>query len=676
MSLRTAARISMLLLCGGLWACESRVNIEAGGNAAANPSSVLVTVKEVWLNESATAGPDDPSWLRLPLAQPRTLELARADGAAMSELASALKVPSGTYRQLRLLLVDRSEPLTASAAAAGAAFNDQVTAFDADGVARTLPLEIPDAARGIGIETELVVPVPRDRVLAVLAASSRNPSSSLAGSGTTVPGATIPGVTIPGATLPSTTVPSTTSPGTPIPGATVPGGTVPTPTIPGATTPGMTGTTIPGATAPAPTVPGTPGPGEPVPGITVPEIPIPGTTPGTPAPGTVAPTVTGSGGTSASGTSEPVTVTSSVSFDAGRDLVEFRFGNGAGFLLNPTLAAHDVDDVGTIQALLDVSSLPPDPATGRPLVEVIAERVDEQSHRRVAIASAAVRPDGTFTLYPLPLEDGADTTTYDLVIHGPAVTTVVIRGVPVAEGAPGASAAFGPIALIASTTYAANVAAGGSVEPRGARVQFFQTLEGDDAPFLIEQRAADPVTGVLAADALLSAAPVVLSGAFGDTLSLVGAAPAEGAGRYSVAAAAPLYGAGDLARGALAPPAAAAITATFPAPATAVALPAVAGTITAAVSATPGRYDDGILLVTHDGAIVAAASLAPVLAGARPGGAVTVAGVPAGLDRGLYFLEAWAWSSANAQGSFTRQSVAGAADLRTAPAASAAVTLN
>jgi hypothetical protein len=59
---------------------------------------------------------------------------------------------------------------------------------------------------------------------------------------------------------------------------------------------------------------------------------------------------------------------------------------------------------------------------------------------------------------------------------------------------------------------------------------------------------------------------------------------------------------------------------------------------------------------------------------------VNVTNVPAssssGFDRGLYYLEAWAWNSANPDGTFTRQPVTGAIDLRATLTANANVTLN
>jgi hypothetical protein len=147
------------------------------------------------------------------------------------------------------------------------------------------------------------------------------------------------------------------------------------PVVPGVTTPGVT-----------PTVPV-------VPGVTT-----PGVTPTVPfVPGTTTPTPTTSNG-NANIPSTTVTVTSSVFFDAERDLAPFRFSDRLGFVLNPHLVAFDIDKVGNIQSQVDVASLALDPVTGRPDVEVTAERLDEELGRRVEIASAPLRADGTFTL--------------------------------------------------------------------------------------------------------------------------------------------------------------------------------------------------------------------------------------------------------------------------------------
>jgi hypothetical protein len=674
--MRAIVSLSVLAACAGLAACDSRVSVEATANAGAQYASVLVTVKEVWVNESATAAPDDATWLKFPLAAPQTLELADVDNAGVKELASKLEVRPGTYRQIRLLLADRVEPLTASARSAGATFNDQVTFFDEAGVESTLPLELPAAAHGIGIETELDVPVAREAVIANLVAPAGATSGFIA-PGNTIPGASLPGVTAPDTTLPDTTVPNPTLADMPVPDATIPEVAVPGTATSIPTMAGPVGTTNAEPTIPVITTPDTtPEPTIPeptIPGETVGDTTIPvGSEPDVPSPEPPTPPPPSSSGTGTTVNAHAVTVTSTVAFDAARDLVPFRFSDRPGFLLSPTLSAHETDEVGSIQAELDIASIALDTGTGRPDVEVTAERLNDDASRRVVVASAPVRADGTFTLYPLPFDAGAaESATYDLVIHGPAITTVVIRGVPVTKGTPGGAAnvALGTITLLPADTYRVNLAAGSAVAPLGARVQFYQTLADDSAPFVIEQRPVDPLTGRFAADEPLSAAPLVVYGTFGEAFSLVAAAPQEGAASYSVAAFAGLFGAGELSATPLTGPSVAGGTAAFTVPAIAVPAPATAGTITAKITATtPGKYDDGALLVTHDGAIVTAAPLSAVLGRAPRSNVVNVADVPASassaLDGALYYLEVWAWNSANPEGSFTRQPVGPAVDLR------------
>jgi hypothetical protein len=152
----------------------------------------------------------------------------------------------------------------------------------------------------------------------------------------------------------------------------------------------------------------------------------------------------------------------------------------------------------------------------------------------------------------------------------------------------------------------------------------------------------------------------------------------EGAGGYSVAAGVPLLGESGLAPAAVAPPAAQGSTVGFAVPPIQSAAPV--GTIAAQVTvAAPGKYDSGALLVTHNGAVVTAAPLAGLLG--QPAAALSIGGVPAGsptaeFARGVYFLEAWAWRSANPAATFTRQPVTAAVDLRAAPQATAGVAID
>jgi len=589
--MRSITLLLLLACCFSLTACDTSVNVAATSNVSARYSNVRVTVKELWVNENAAASIDDTTWLKFPLSAPVTLDLVGLTSGTLNEFATQLKVTPGTYHQVRLFLADRTEALTSSAQTAGATFNDEVTYFDANAVETTVPLEIPNAAQGIGIETELIVQAATEAILDALGSTS-----------STTTGTTSPDLTFSGT---SSTTADTTA------------------------------------------------------------------------------TTTTTSAAVGSSTTSTVTGTGLLVFDANRDLTEFLFSDQPGFLLNPSLSAYDERKVGTIQGQLDLSLLTVSTGTGRPDLQVTAEALNDDSTRRVEVASAPITADGVFTLYPLPLNESTTTTTYDLVIHGPEVATVVIRQVPVTKGAPvsGSNLSLGTVTLTPSTSYAANVATTTPVSPRGARVGFYQTLPDDSAPYLIEQQPVDPLSGFLATDAALSGSTTVVYGTFGASFTLAAAAPQEGASKYSVAALSPFLGNGAFSNTLLAPPATATDTVAFTVPDVAIPSTAASGTIAALVSAaTPGKYDKGALLVTHNGAVITTVPLDAVLVSSATSATVNVTGIPASsssaFDRGLYYLEAWAWNSADAKGTFTRQPVSTAVDLRSTLTANATVTIN
>ncbi|MEJ0038383.1 MAG: DUF4382 domain-containing protein [Gammaproteobacteria bacterium] len=592
--MRTIILSLLIASCFALTACDTSVNVAATANVGAQYTNVRITVKELWVNESATASIDDTTWLKFPASTPVTLDLVGLTGGTLNEFATQLKVPPGTYHQVRLFLADRTETLTSSAQTAGATYNDEVTYFDSNNVQSTVPLELANAAQGIGVETDLTVEAAGDAILAALASAPSTTDST---------------------DLTSTTDPFATNPVT--------------------TTPTTTATTADTSTL-------------------------------------------GSGSTTTTVTGNALLV-----FDANRDLTEFLFSDQPGFLLNPSLSAYDERKVGTIQGQFDLSQLTINTGTARPDLQVTAEKLNDDSTRRVDVASAPITADGLFTLYPLPIDDSTSTTTYDLVIHGPTVRTTVIRQVPVTKGAPasGGDVALGTITLTVSDSYAANVATSTPVSPRGARVGFYQTLPDDSAPYLIEQQPIDPLSGELATNAALPNATTIVYGTFGTSFTLLAAAPQEGASKYSVAALAPFYGNGAFSNTLLAPSAGATDVAAFTVPDVPIPSTAASGTIAAVVSsATPGKYDKGALLVTHNGAVITTVPLDDALAGSATSTTVNVTGIPASgsssFDRGLYYLEVWAWNSSNPTSTFTRQPLGTAVDLRSTVTANATVTIN
>lgn len=534
-------RICALAACLAVGACDSLVHVDATSNVPARYSSVLVTVEKIWFNESATAVTADTNWQKAKLDETVTLDLVDVNGGAIARIASELKVPVGTYRQIRLFLAKPDAKLRDSAEILGADYNNQVTWFDEDGIQRTAPLEVLNADQGIGIELEIEV--------------------------------------------------------------------------------------------------------------------------------------------EEGSTDEAATV--QLLFDAARDLTQFTYSDETGFLLNPTLRAFDAGEVGTVRGTLNVFQ--GGGGTGRPDIEVTAQKLDETLGRRVIVGSASVSRTGSFVLYPLPLdEDEDEDTEYDLVIHGPRIQTIVIRKVPVTKGAPASAAplALGVIAPEAAESFEADIREDSPVVPRGARIGFYQTLPDGDEPYLINVAAVDPVSGRFAQPVLLSRAERISYGTYGNNFTLRSGTPEEGAARYAVAALSPHYGYGALAETLLRPASDASDTAEFSVPAIGMPAAAVPGTISATLTIDrPGRYDRGVLMVTHEGALVTMARLNEVLQQSSASALIDITEVPAGtetavLDSGLYHLEAWTWDSDDPEDTFERHRGVDALDLRATATATAAVTIH
>lgn len=529
-----------------LAACDAVVEVHATSNVPARHASVLVTIKEVWFNESAAAIPSDTTWQKFRLDEGRTIDLVDITDGELTRIARDLVVPAGTYRQMRVFLVSRDEALHDSAADLDATYNNQVTWLDDDGDAWTSPLEVLNADQGIGIGMNLKVV---EAAVALGGISSINRVH--------------------------------------------------------------------------------------------------------------------------------------LAFDATRDLTEFRYGGRTGFLLNPTLKAFDGNDVGTILGALNLSQLNIDTATGRTEIQVTAQKLDETLNRRVIIGSTSVSPTGSFVLYPLPLEGRARPTAYDLVIHGPGIRTIIIRDVPVSDAVPGSAAPIALDGLVVepADSFEANLGAADPVVPRGARVGFYQTLPGEDEPYLIEVAATDPLGGQFARPVSLTRASTVLHGTYGDNFPLPSAPPREGAARYSVAAWSEQYGHGDFADTSLRPASPVSDPARFSVPAIGMPASAVAGTISATVTVeVPGRYDSGVLMVSREGAVVTGVPLDEVLQQSLGSTFVEVPQVPAGtasatFARGLYHLEAWTWNAADPDDTFTRHPVTEAVDLRSTATAAQSVAI-
>ena len=87
------------------------------------------------------------------------MDLVADQGGTLGSLVTSLSLIAGNYSQLRLIPVDASDPLTASAQTLGAAFNAEADYVDSTGVTQQLRLELLNPDKGIGIPASLHVPV-------------------------------------------------------------------------------------------------------------------------------------------------------------------------------------------------------------------------------------------------------------------------------------------------------------------------------------------------------------------------------------------------------------------------------------------------------------------------------------------------------------------------------------
>ena len=439
---------------------------------------------------------------------------------------------------------------------------------------------------------------------------------------------------------------------------------------------------------------------------------------------------TTTGTTSGPTTGIPTTTAEfALNFDGVRDLTAFTYGGASGVLLSSHASAYDLSQVGGIQGQLTLTNLTGlTSANGTPGLEANAEVLSADGTRHIVVARAPVASDGSFTVYPLPTSTasfnafGSNTTnltSYDLVIHGPGIATIIIKTVqipPVSSSTGGFGAGSATTGTIAGTTttstgtnpdttpitptnlvsvgtlvpratvaYTTNITtAAGAPLPPGAEVDFYQTLPAQgEVPYVIEAAPIDPFNQVLANAQSLSSGTVD-SGTYvssGATITVVSAAPAEAAqagkpGSYQVAATAPLYADGALGT-LVSAPTTSGVTTSGPVPVGPLALASgnSASQVSVAVQVAAGEYAGGELMLSQNGQLIASAPLDAVLAGG--GGTVQLTGVPGGTPTSLYYLSVRAWANpTDPSGTLTRQWYPDAVDLRSASSADVQVSIN
>lgn len=398
-----------------------------------------------------------------------------------------------------------------------------------------------------------------------------------------------------------------------------------------------------------------------------------------------------------------VTVSFASSFDGNRDLHTFSYSsaNLTGVVLSSNPSATNLATSGGITGTLSLTTLDVTPLTsvsGRLAIQACAESTSADGLHHVVVACAPVQTDGTFTIYPLA-SSSRDPVSYDVVIHGPKIQTIIIKGVVVTTTTPTTTPASTTAGSVATTTASGAVSIGtiipkagfqfpvsaSGVLPAGAVVTFYQTPGGNNqAPYAIDEVAIDPFnsTTLLQTPEMLSSG-MIGSGTYssnGGTITITYETPVEGAGTYAVAATAPLYADGyPSAHKFVAAPSATAdtpLTAAVPVvvPGLTPSNGAATGAINALISpSSPGKYDRGELIVSHNGAVVGSAKLDGTLA--ATGQQVQVPGLPSGTS---YYLSVIVWNSGQMSAQnpgFTYESVATPVTL-SADSATATVTIN
>lgn len=387
--------------------------------------------------------------------------------------------------------------------------------------------------------------------------------------------------------------------------------------------------------------------------------------------------------------SAATTLSLAIDFDVDRDVLKFFSGGDQAYVLKPRLVYFDLSHVGAIVGSIDPSDLASasNPNGAFNLV-IKAETLSADNSHHVVDRATTIRADGSFTLFPLHIPTGSMSTTYDVMLRGRSMETIIIKSVPVQAGT-GPAAGQNPTALTAHSLeltsgqeYTANESPSTPINPTSADVQFYQTVPGmSEVPYEIRFRAANPFTGLLTDAIPLSSGPVHY-GVYvtdGDPTFAV-SQPQEGIGAFQAFGDA-LYYARTAANELVTQPTSG--VENFAIPALNVMSPATANAISGSLmQKTAGKYNAGYLLVSRDGLIVTTIPLDATLAlNNGTGGPYSVTNLPGGsaaqpFSHGIYYLWGRVWNTADPRRTVRRVAFHSLVDLRESSATAVNLQLN
>jgi len=615
----------LVAACAALAGCSSQTNVSLGTSVQSKYSHVWLTIQGVWFNTSATASPEDSGWKQFTLSEPVTLDLASLSAGTLQQIATSLKVPAGTYSQLRLIPVDSSAALAASASTAGAKYNAEADYTDPSGNAQQAPLELLNPDKGIGVATTLTVKAS----LAQLGSLSTATASTTLGTSTT-----------PGASTSTST-----------------GGT--------SCTAGETGCMSPSGTA-----------------CVAGELDCTTTTTATTSASTTASsaslsvvvTVDGIHDLVQFGYGNPNNLLVGVLLNphaSGHDVTTTGTIKGTVDLTNVTADSSGHYDV---QATAEILS-----TDGTRHVAIQSAQVGSDGSFVLYPLPAAT----SSTTSTGPTTTSSTTTSYDLVIHGPQIAPIIIKSIPVAAGDPSSTAvaSIGTVTPRAASSYTFNMAAGSVALPAGALVDLYQTIPASgEVPYVVDQVPIDPFSRTLLYDEPVPTGTLDW-GTYnsGGNVALSTVTPVQGQSVYFVSAQAPLFSDQQQIVATLGPPA----SGTGPVGLAMPTLSPTTGSGSVSITVVPvtaGKYNRGELIVSHDGAIVQTVAIDTALT--QNGGAtLTVQGIPAGgsassFDNAVYYVSTRVWNSNDPAGTLQRQSFTTPIDLSSGSATGPTVNVD
>ena len=248
-----------------------------------------------------------------------------------------------------------------------------------------------------------------------------------------------------------------------------------------------------------------------------------------------------------------------VDFDLEHDVVAFNHDSMTYFTMRPDLRYFNLPQSAAITGQVDPSKLCASvqaqfsQTSAAPCaynVIVKAEHLTADGSRHAVYRETMVNPaTGDFTLYPLATQDasGNAISSYDIVIRGRNMETLLVTGVPVTAGTvPGGSGGTAPTSVqsgaigltLNAGEYTAQFATALAPLTSGYAI-FQQTLPGSGAvPYEIRWRNTDPFTGYFRNPIALQGSSSSLHvGPYnsGNSIAFTPVTPAEGAGAFTVA---------------------------------------------------------------------------------------------------------------------------------------------